>query len=306
MCRIITTINDINSIDDCLKLCKLFKNIIVPSYIQTPVSQENIDLSYFYRGENSIKYISQPSLFRTHDCNIEHKLINDLILTKPDEFPNYKYDMFSTLAKMQHFGLPTRLLDISRNPLVSLWFACQKSKSDNIEQDGKFIFIAGFPYLPDSNRAKMLTYFAFNEYVFYNDECNEDILCTLRDQLMQLGVILPYERNVINAKNVFNYYQSTICKDTIILPPYNNERIKMQQGAFIMFGNQSPNYKYKHNHSIDASDPMGYDYCYSISRIPYKSKITILSELNEIGINESFLFPDLEHAIMSIRNKYNI
>lgn len=118
MCQILINIELINSVSDCLKTCSQFKSSI-PNYINHSFSPTSTELSFFYRGESSKKYISQPSLFRLPNCNIEHQLINELILAKPDEFINYESDMFSTIAKMQHFGLPTRLLDISKNPLVS-------------------------------------------------------------------------------------------------------------------------------------------------------------------------------------------
>lgn len=44
---------------------------------------------------------------------------------------------FSRLSYMQHFGLPTRLLDVTTNALVALYFACQSHlDSEGHETDG--------------------------------------------------------------------------------------------------------------------------------------------------------------------------
>ena len=43
------------------------------------------------------------------------------------------------LARLQHYGAATCLIDFTQNPLVALWFACQEQLKDGAEQDGKVI-----------------------------------------------------------------------------------------------------------------------------------------------------------------------
>lgn len=63
----------------------------------------------------------------------EHRLLRDLIASHPQEF-DFDRTMFDRLVLMQHFGLPTRLLDVTTNPLVALWFAV--NEPNNKKCDG--------------------------------------------------------------------------------------------------------------------------------------------------------------------------
>ena len=80
-----------------------------------------------YRGQRNSIWENVPGLFRADLKRLEaneKRAVRDLISVHPNEF--YSDDtMFDRLVRMQHFGLPTRLMDVSLNPLVALYFATE-------------------------------------------------------------------------------------------------------------------------------------------------------------------------------------
>ncbi|WP_274371080.1 FRG domain-containing protein [Morganella morganii] len=84
---------------------------------------------YFYRGHADESYKLTPSIFRENKKN-ESILYREFTLENSNEFSDIK-SCFDNLVKMQHYSLPTRLLDLTTNPLIALYFACEiKKKSD--------------------------------------------------------------------------------------------------------------------------------------------------------------------------------
>ena len=84
----------------------------------------------FYRGHADRDWELLPSIFRTpNGVEKEHLLFRDMVAHEPQSFSECKSTL-DYLVQMQHYGLPTRLLDMTTNPLVALYFACEQAEDD--------------------------------------------------------------------------------------------------------------------------------------------------------------------------------
>lgn len=103
------------------------------SFIEKLNKLERIkDNTFFYRGHSNINYVTQPSVFRENYYQHESEMYQELLVKCPNDFKKCK-SKFEHLKLMQHYGLPTRLLDVTLNPLIALYFACSGSDNDNGE-----------------------------------------------------------------------------------------------------------------------------------------------------------------------------
>ena len=112
----------------------------------------------FYRGQANLDWGFSPRLYREGLFDKEGVLISEFLRLAPKHFEGMSY--FDTLVKMQHYGLPTRLLDTTQNPLVALFFAC--CDEDQADKDGAIYVFSNLPVFKQETNDISL----FMKYIF--------------------------------------------------------------------------------------------------------------------------------------------
>ena len=110
--------------------------------IEKIIENANIDLEkyeVYYRGESKNRP-STPGIFRDNYLENEHNIFRELELRYPDIFDKSK-STIDKLAIMQHYGLPTRLLDFTTNPLLALYMAIDTTKINESNPMIKIVFV---------------------------------------------------------------------------------------------------------------------------------------------------------------------
>lgn len=104
-----------------------------------------------FRGQSNNAWKLQPTLFRRFKDEPEFAWFFEKVLfgsrITGNENPHVNgYDPIEHLMCLQHFGIPTRLLDWSSDPLIALFFACYDPNADNQGSDGRFFTLDPGPY----------------------------------------------------------------------------------------------------------------------------------------------------------------
>lgn len=149
----------------------------------------------------------------------------------------------SLLATMQHFGSPTRLIDVTFNPLVALWFAVENDKYDAkegrifcIDVTNKIINdkkrIASSPLVPNDSWEDKLE-IPWLPYYYYDSKRN------------RAGEVRGWSL----TKAAFEWTSNA----WVWVPPPFEARIAAQQGAFLFGGVPTQHETNHHKEGFDGN-----------------------------------------------------
>ncbi|TMJ00089.1 MAG: FRG domain-containing protein [Alphaproteobacteria bacterium] len=270
----------INALDDLFKLLR-----------QTPPDEDQIHL---YRGHRNSSWKLEPSLFRYQEYRqAEREILRDVIALQPNEFRD-DTTTFERLVRLQHYGAPTRLFDLSYNPLVGLFFACRPpTKEGEAESEGEFFQFtlkkADVKYF-DSDTISCVSNLASLRYdekqklmsFRDNGELNS------RDEGRRLLFFIQAEKPFFEPRIVLEHLKSIFA----VHPKLSNQRIVAQQGAFLIFGETT---------ELDRERALGINVL--TAKIPASMKKCLRRELDRISINLRSMYPEIEKASEYVKSK---
>ena len=130
------------------------------SQILQTLGQPEKGYTRFFRGHADESWKLLPSIYReTYLIENEDKIIKDTLTYCPDDFlPSDT--LFEKLVKLQHYGYSTRLLDLTANALVALYFALGDKQQHN--KDGELIIFN----IPDSDTVAILSAISLRNFSF--------------------------------------------------------------------------------------------------------------------------------------------
>lgn len=224
------------------------------------------DQILWFRGQKRADWDLAPSIFRGYTLDDEKNLTNRFrsrATIRHIYTPEYE-DKAGWLALMQHYGLPTRLLDWSRSPLVAAYFALQESvESSELAQDDAAIWVL------DPFRMNEMKGFARLTLPINSKKARPMIEPAFTDSVEENGKV----RAVMAAET-----------DT---------RMFVQQGCFTIHSDRK---------SLNCA-PGSEEFLKRLI-VPLSAVEQLSDEIRTAGFRRGDLFPDLENLAAEMRSSY--
>ncbi len=213
----------------------------------------NYDGQTWYRGQSDTKWPLLPGYFRLEQAPSEATLLKQFKQSAMMLISSKPADSFDWLFLMQHYGVPTRLLDWSESPLAALYFATNEKEN------------------PSDAALWSLRPSELNKAAGIHN-------------VHETGFIPSFEDEELTNYSVEALSQNdrTQLKPLATIATRNNARIQAQQGVFTI-----------HHHARTSVEDVDAHEHIIKYEIPADSKVYISGQLALLGFTKFQLFPEL-------------
>jgi len=239
----------------------------VSELIQCLKNETNPDLVTWFRGHSKFDWILEPSINRfTYPDPIGWaiRLYKTFVQNSVKLFNSPPTQEYEWMFYMQHYGIPTTLMDWSESPLVGLYFAVEDEKHHS--DDGALYFL---------------------EPTTFNSSASHTVVG--QKDIFAFGIDNETTQYLLTQINLTNKLLKT--PPMAAIGPKNSVRIQAQEGAFVAHHRDmtwmeqniaSSNWAWKH-------------------KIPASAKIGILEELRYLMMDRYTIYPQLDNLAKKIK-----
>ena len=277
----------------------------------------------YYRGHACSRWTMVSSLDHGALRDAEPELLSELTRIEPDEFRGAE-SALDRLVLARHHSLPARLLDITRNPFVALYFASQKQSScdkpdghETCDRDGQIHMLVTPAEMVKNHDSDTVSVISAMSQL---RPAEQDVLTTecpyserdlgirqghlpdvhmrpgYEDVMQRLVHFIardkPYFRNAIDPRDFFRVL--------VVEPRRAFARVRAQSGAFLLSGF----HKEFEADKIAAKGPEIPIYDHYTIDVPRDAKPGIMKQLGYAQITDETMLPGLEPVATYIAERY--